>query len=53
MFTGLYPTTLSYLSNLHHLADRFDTLPELLNQQGFRTAGFVSGYPLKAWRSPG
>jgi arylsulfatase A-like enzyme len=46
MFTGLYPVTHGSLSNQSRLKDQQITLAEILLEQGFRTAGFTSGFPL-------
>ncbi|MCP4589498.1 MAG: sulfatase-like hydrolase/transferase [bacterium] len=47
ILTGLYPPTTGVRDNgIHHLADSFDTLAEVLQRQGYRTGGFVSSFVL-------
>lgn len=48
MFTGLYPATHGNLVNESRLSEQQLTLAEILSGEGFRTAGFTSGYPLNA-----
>ncbi len=47
LFTGLYPFEHGVRNNGNfYLADRFDTLAARLQQQGYRTAAFVSSFIL-------
>lgn len=50
MFTGLYPHTHGVGENTRLLGPEFLTLAEILRGAGFRTAAFVSGYPLRVAR---
>lgn len=50
MFSGLYPHTHGVGSNTRQLAEERTTLAEILRSAGFRTAAFVSGYPLRIAR---
>lgn len=47
ILTGLYPTAHGIRDNgLFVLADEVVTLPEILREQGYATAGAISGFPL-------
>lgn len=48
MFTGLYPHSHSVGRNTRKLPDEFLTLAEIFLESGFRTGGFVSGFPLRS-----
>ncbi|MEM7051356.1 MAG: sulfatase-like hydrolase/transferase [Acidobacteriota bacterium] len=48
MFTGLYPRRHGVRDNGQVFAGGAETLAERLQGLGYRTAGFVSGYPLRA-----
>jgi arylsulfatase A-like enzyme len=47
IFTGLYPHTHGCLFNSYPLPEENLTLAEMLDQRGYMTAAFVSGYTLK------
>ena len=47
ILTGLYPKTHGCRANLARLDPSVTTLAEVLAESGYRTAAFVSGYPLK------
>ena len=47
ILTGTYPQTHGSRQNLHPLRPEALTLAEHLRSQGYRTAAFVSGYPLR------
>jgi arylsulfatase A-like enzyme/tetratricopeptide (TPR) repeat protein len=47
MLTGLYPTGHGVHENGRRLADRIPLVTERLRELGYRTAAFVSGYPLE------
>lgn len=51
MFTSLYPNVHGVGTNVRKLADERLTLAEILGEEGFQTAGFVSGYPLRVTRT--
>lgn len=44
MFTGLHPVRTGVLSNGHALSDRYRTLAEMLGDEGYATAAFVSSF---------
>ncbi len=44
LLTGLYPYHTGVRELFHQLNESFETLPEVLNQQGYVTAGFVSSF---------
>jgi len=48
MFTGAYPHEHGCLSNGHELPPHHATLAGILHSAGFRTAGFVSGFPMRS-----
>ena len=48
LFTGKYPHVHGSRANGHVFGADVGTLPEILRQAGFRTAGFVSGFTLVA-----
>jgi len=48
MFTGTYPHEHGCVSNAHKLDADHATLAEILLSAGFRTAGYVSGFPMRA-----
>jgi len=48
MMTGLYPYEHGIHENARYLSQGIPTLAERLVQAGYRTAAFVSGYPLDA-----
>jgi arylsulfatase A-like enzyme/Tfp pilus assembly protein PilF len=47
MLTGLYPAGHGVHENGRRLPDRIPVVPERLRELGYRTAAFVSGYPLE------
>lgn len=51
MFTSTYPHVHGVGSNIRQLPAEFQTMAEILRDNGLRTAGFVSGFPLKVWRT--
>ena len=48
MFTGAYPHEHGCLNNYQPLGARHVTLAQVLQAAGFRTGGFVSGFPMRA-----
>lgn len=46
MLTGLYPAEHRVRENGRHVGAELDLLAPLLREMGYRTAAFVSGYPL-------
>jgi hypothetical protein len=44
MFTGLHPVRTGMLSNGHALSGRYRTLAEMLGDEGYATAAFVSSF---------
>lgn len=44
LFTGMYPYRTGVRDLFHQLHPSFETLPEILNDQGYVTAGFVSSF---------
>lgn len=44
MFTGIHPVRNGVLSNGHALAGRYETLAEMLAEEGYSTAAFVSSF---------
>jgi len=51
MLTGIHPLVLGMRWNEHALPDDATTLAEVLQSHGYRTAAFVSGWPLFGERS--
>ncbi len=49
ILTGLYPKTHGSRQNLTFLDPSATTLAEVLSRNGYHTAAFVSGYPLKRY----
>jgi arylsulfatase A-like enzyme len=48
MLTGQYPPTHGIVRNGHRLGEGVRTLPQILADHGFTSAGFISGYTLRA-----
>ncbi len=51
IFTGLYPSSHGVRSNRHRLDDSVATLAEVLREQGYQTAAFVSSLVLEPGNS--
>jgi arylsulfatase A-like enzyme len=46
MMTALHPLNIGCISNRWIIKEEILTLPEILQKEGYVTAGFISGYPL-------